>query len=494
MIAKRIATGCLAASLVIGPVERATAGGNDIVGGIVGGIIGGVIVNEANRKRSKKVYRRATVSSATREANREVQVALNYFGYPAGTPDGALGRRSQAAISQYQAQLGYPPTGQLTEYERMILTTAYHRAVAGGPTTAQTIATHPLGVRGLLIAQRDEMAGVPSTPTVAPAPSVPVLAVPAPTTEQPTLPVLAPEVPAEPEMAGTGGATLPSFMGGDTTQASLASHCNKISLLTNTNGGFTTVANMTDPTFALGEQFCLARTYAIAAGEEAASAVQGFTPAQIAEQCKAFGPAMHDQVNALSLQARDDVLKSTGGFILASGMSPAQLSATARICLSVGYRTDDMGVAIGSALLLTALGEKGYAELLGHHLSQGFGAGTRPELAIEWYEMGVDATAMGATPVFAPGQPERTELIRRAAYTLGGRAGELEPLAPTDPVPASLPSFAAIEPVAEPETAVAPLPEATVEAAAAEAPAKRPITPFGALVTATMAPFALLQN
>ncbi len=100
-------------------------------------------------------------------------------------------------------------------------------------------------------------------------------------------------------------------------------------------------------------------------------------------------------------------------------MSPAQLSGTARICLSVGYRTDDMDVALGSALLLAALGERAYGELMGHHLAQGIGTAKRPDLALAWYQMGLDAVEEGGRPVFAPGQPERQALIRKAAYQAG---------------------------------------------------------------------------
>ncbi len=225
-------------------------------------------------------------------------------------------------------------------------------------------------------------------------------------------------------------------MGGG-AQASLASHCNTVSLLTNSNGGFTTLASMSDAGFALNEQFCLARTYAIAKGEELAGKVQGFTPQQIAAQCGGFGPAMKDHVAALSLKSQEEVLKDVGGFVLKSGMSPAQLSGTAKICLSVGYRTDNLDVAIGSALLLAVLGEGAYGELMGHHLAQGFGASRRPDLALAWYEMGLDAVSSGSEAVFAPGQPERNDLIRKAAFTLtgntaldtgGASAGEVKPL------------------------------------------------------------------
>ncbi|MDZ7884407.1 MAG: hypothetical protein U5N53_16620 [Mycobacterium sp.] len=127
---------------------------------------------------------------------------------------------------------------------------------------------------------------------------------------------------------------------------------------------------MTDPAFALSEQFCMARTYAMALSEDLASQVAGFTPAQIArKQCAGFGPVLADHVAALSLRTRDEVLSGVQSFVLTSGMAPAQMAGTAKICLGVGYTTDAMEVAVGSALVLTALGETGYAELLGHHLS-----------------------------------------------------------------------------------------------------------------------------
>jgi hypothetical protein len=237
---------------------------------------------------------------------------------------------------------------------------------------------------------------------------------------------------------------LPNFMGAG-TQASLASHCNTVSLITNTNGGFTTLASMSDPNVAINEQFCLARTYAIAKSEELVSQIQGFTPDQIAQQCEGFGPAMKDYVSSLSLKPRDAVVADVSSFILTTGMSPAQLAGTARICMGVGYRTDNMDVAVGSALLLYAMGEGVYGELMGHHLSQGFGPAKRVDMATSWYDAGLAAVDAGAAAVFVPGQPERTELIRAAAQrmTNGGAAGNLP-----QPQPASstgLPTFSISE-------------------------------------------------
>ena len=416
--------------------------GDALVGGIIGGVIGGAIVNERNKKRTvtRKVYRQPAYS-AERAENREVQTALNYFGFPAGTPDGVLGRRSRTAVSQYQGTLGYPPTGYLSEYEKSFLLSSYNRALVGGAVTNQQIAS--VGTRGLLLQYRDQAAGVtpqnnlaaaPAPQVVAPQPAPVIVATPAPA-PAPAAPLataalLATPTPNEPATA------LPNFLGGG-SGLSLASHCNTVSLLTNTNGGFTQLASMSDPNVVLNEQFCLARTYAIAAGEEMAAGVQGVGTDQIAAQCKSFGPVMKDHVAALSLKSSNEVLQGVSGFILTTGMAPQQLAATAKICLSVGYRTDDMDVAIGSGLLLTALGERVYGELLGHHLSQGFGATQRTDLAGQWYSMAIQALDSGQPAVFAPGQPERTELIRTAASGgVGGGAGTMSaPLQPASALP-----------------------------------------------------------
>jgi len=427
---KVIATSALVASMSLAPIgpmaTPAHADGKDVVAGlIIGGIIGGIIANENKKKKSVKSTKAKgpSMSAEQREANREVQTSLNYFGYNVGTPDGSIGPKSRAAIKNYQAFLGYPATGELSERERTILVTSYHRAVAGGPVIAGVVSGSVLGLNAVLIAQRDEMAGiapvvVAAAPAVAPPGSVAAKAAAAIPTLLPQEPVLEVLVVAEP--------VLPSFMNPSGAKGSLAAECNQISLTTNTNGGFTTAEGMLDANFALAEQFCLARTYAMANSEDLAQKVAGFTPDQIAGQCAAFGPVLKDHVAALSMKPAGDVLTGVQGFIATSGMTPVQLSGTAKVCLGVGYTRDAMDVAIGSALLLTAMGETGYAEFLGHHLSQGFGATERPDLAMGWYDISLDAMGQGGT-IVAPGMEGRDTLIRKASYTINGRAAELTP-------------------------------------------------------------------
>jgi len=459
MVTKQILMVSLAVTVAL-PASRAAADFKDgLVGGLVGGAVSGIIVNESAKARERKrttVTRtaptrtyRAPSNSVARQQVREEQSALNYFGFPAGTPDGVRGRNTRSATSQFQAHTGYPATGYLADYERQFLISSYYRAQSSGAATAQLIAQRGMGTRGLLHAYRDEAASVP---TYAATQAQTFQQQPRQQVQAAQSPVMAavPEsarVPEEPERVleakekTSQGNALPNFMASGGDGPSLASHCNQVSLVTNSNGGFVTAASLSDARFALNEQFCVARTYAIAEGETMASSLKGVTAGQLEEQCRAFGPAMRDHVAAVSLSKRDEVISNVRGFVLQSGQSPTQLAGTAKVCLSVGYRIDDMNVALGSALLLTALGEEPYGELVGHHLNEGFGTTRRPDLALTWYEPAVTAVENGAEAVFAPGNDGRNALIRKAAFGTGDATLRSQPET-VQPAAAGLPTFA----------------------------------------------------
>ena len=515
---KALATSALVASMSFAPVSPlvrpALADGGDVIAGlIVGGIIGAAINEESKKKKkrststkSKSKSSKSSVSSETRAANVEVQEALNFFGWSVGTADGSIGPKSRAAISDYQIFIGHGATGQLTDQERTILVTAHARAKAGGAAISEIVSSSVYGIRGVVLAQRDEMetgskvatsipgaaaggvvgaaaagAIVPEPPAPAPviAPIAPITAAappvapaPAPVVAAPAPMPAVPTVEPEPEEEVAAAPSLPSFMDTNGGKGSLSAACNSVALAAGTAGGYVTAETMTDANVALAEQFCLTRASAIATGDGLASKVAGFSADQIAQQCAGFGPVMKDHVAALSMRPADEVLAGVEAFVLNSGQSPAQLAGTAKVCLGVGYKTDQMDVAIASALMLTAMGETGYAELLGHHLAQGYGATQRPDLAMTWYEMAI-GTLDGGSDVFMPGMPGRDDLIRKASYTIAGRAWELAPQPKVEE--ASLPGFsvpseapeadvaaapAEVAPVAPASVAVAPAPEA----------------------------------
>lgn len=165
----------------------AASANNDVFGAIVGGMIGAAIANGGQQSTTTRRSGGSGVSSAQREENKRIQMALNYFGYPAGTPDGVLGNMSRSAISSYQACLGYPITGQLSPFEKDFLLTSYGRGQAGGQQTLIAVSRMPNGYCGLLQAYRDEMARPIQPVVVAPTVVAPAPQVIAPTTVAPTV-------------------------------------------------------------------------------------------------------------------------------------------------------------------------------------------------------------------------------------------------------------------------------------------------------------------
>ena len=535
----RIYKQLVAASVVIATANPVLADGGDLVGGLIGGMIGAAIINgQQQQQRGTQTVRRAqpSMSAEERARNVEVQTALNHFAFPVGRPDGVLGRRSRAAIGEYQALLAFPATGNLTEMERQILVTSYQRALIGGPQVTKVVSSSPVGLRGLLLAQRDEMLGMGQgmmaqgdyggmPPEIAEAVdeiarnsgiegaqlvqragfvqladmngdgrsdylldtsvtgsgfwcsgqdcavrvfvSTPdgyrrndfQLADPTPAAfdcsgavcrigeqtqlaAQPVAPA-APEAEAGTVMAGataSGEATtgaLPSFAAAIAPPVvSFAGYCANVAQVTAGKGGMVqTVAAMNDPAQALGEQFCQVAAAAREDGVALMQQVQGFTPEQIAEQCKGFAAALADKLPMTEANARDTALANMQTWLVNAGMPQDQLVGTARICLSVGYVSDDAAMALSSALVLAGTGNMVYGEIVGHHLASGVGIGRSPERALEWFDGAVAARRAGQMPVFLQDQADRMTLIERAAAAVAGKASA-PPLLPLA-VPAS---------------------------------------------------------
>lgn len=530
-------SGVAAVSLIVAVTmsHARPAEADAFLGALVGGFLGAAAGSQP-RQRVRTTQPRTTqtrraqpsqAAAAQRQANRDLQTALNFFGFNVGAADGAIGPRSRAGISQYQAYLGLASTGQITEFERSVLITAWNRAQAGGPQVTQVTARHRDGMRGMLEAVRDEMAGGPPRRSGGGAYGLPaqvadgvdeIAASSEPTAEQlvqragfiqladlngdgrtdyildtsvtgsafwcsqdvctvlvyvstpdgymrndfrargvtPAMfdclrgvcdlyqddDVTTMTAAAQPAPAAPDAPALPSFFGGAAGQTvAVSSHCNRVALVTSASGGFVTLATLDDPLFALNEQFCLARSYAIAEGESLAEQVPGATPQVIADQCGALAPLLQEHVSALSLRPPSEVGRGVAQFILSSGMAPTELAATARICLSSGYVTESMPVVLGSALLLHALGETGYGELAGHHLLQGFGLPAHEDLALAWFSVALPAQT-GEHPVgFNPGPAARPALIRAALTMLGDDAPPAPAAVPVTTEGAVLPLF-----------------------------------------------------
>jgi peptidoglycan hydrolase-like protein with peptidoglycan-binding domain len=433
MFAKFLTSASLAAALALAPAERAEADAAEFIGGaIIGGVLGHALSQGNRTTRTTRVVRPGIPAT---QQGRETQTALNYFGFNAGTVDGQVGPGTRAAIERFQRAMNYPVNGrEFPSYQFDYLMDAYYWAQTGG--AAQT----RLAGQPLLFAYRDSLQGrsLPATAPIQPAPQAPATTVivnpqgaPAPQQPAPTVTVNAAPTPENPP------ATVPNLFANSAPTASLANTCNGVMLQTSTNGGYVTTASMTDPRFALSEQFCVARTYAMAQGEDLMQNIVGLTRDQIVEQCGTFTSMLGAEIDRVSLVGEAELVPEMREFAVGTGIPPADLAATARVCLAVGYAQDNMRMAVGSALVLVAMGEPSYGELLGHHLRQGFGTTVRPDLALAWYDASLGAVEQGATPAFMPGQPERIQVLRQATMRLQG--DQADAAAPT-PVPAAQPA------------------------------------------------------
>lgn len=451
MIFRRLTTTTLCAALLTTPALRAQADAGDFIGGaILGAIVGSAVQGSQGNRGSSGGGSRPGIPAT--QVGRDTQTALNYFGFNAGVVDGQIGGGTRQAIERYQATMGYPVNGRdYPNYQYDQLMQAYYWAINGG--SAQT----GLSGQPLLIAYRNNGGAIAPQPQPQPQPQVVVQSPPQtiivtpPASETPATTVV-----ASGETSGDGTPSVPNLFGGASLAPSLATFCNQVSLQTSSNGGYTTLANMSDADSALGEQLCLARSYAMAQGDELMANLQGISQDQIASQCATFTQAMGSQIDALSLNPYAQVEADMRAFALGTGIAPADLSATSKVCLAVGYRTDDMRMAVGSGLMLVALGETAYGEFLGHHLSQGFGASERTDLAVQWYQASLSALDGGASDVIMPGQPDRREIVRAAVTQLSGsgdQTGLFVPQPAQSDAAAPQPATLVLTPVAEEEPA-----------------------------------------
>lgn len=409
----------LSATLAISAPARVSADAGDIIKGlgaaaIICGMTNCLGSRPSQAQPQPQQPSRTTTSQPVRRAppvaDQTVmrdQNALNYFGFPAGSADGRMGNNTRNAIRDYQDYMGYSATGQLSNYERQALHTAYDRVQAGGGAAYPDVVAAE-GSRGLIKAfaaeQRGERYQPFNTAAQAPQPQF------QPPQQQQLMPTPAPQTNQPGSVSG-----LPSF-GLAPSARSMAGHCQSVDLLTQANGGTMRPDTITNADQALDEQFCAARGYAMSRAQQLLTQVEGMTDADLQNQCKGLVQTMAPMTAKVATSpAADTVVTQAASFAAGLGAPRDQLVNIGEICMGIGYQTDDADVVLASTMLLIGAGGQPYAETYGHHLRQGFGLSSDPALGTAWYRQGLGALDAGQAPVFLPAQGAQRAAVIRAA-------------------------------------------------------------------------------
>ena len=465
---KYIGVAALAATMTTFGVERANA---DLHGAVGAAIIlcGTGIANCGGNKQRRTTRQRQSsgISAAQRQQNRDVQSALNAFNFPVGTVDGALGRRSRAAISNYQAYMGWGATGYLDDHQRNTLVDSWNKLQYGGGAAYPNMMARE-GARGLLRTalnpnypaqygdnvqggygqQQPQYAGNGNNqqhwnnngqqqlghngqqqfgnngafqqPLQDPNKVFD-------NTQQASLGNQGQLIDQ-----GNSGAVQPlkklaplSLKGSE--PVSIAARCELVDLTTQAKGVIVP-SNMTDPNQALSEKFCDARNFSIRTSQYVMSQVS-VSEGEMAGTCGQIQQAMETEMPRLSTQGVADVLLAVGKVNTALGLDdPSTAEIYGQICLGMGYRQDNAKMALAGALILSSAGKTPYSELVGHHIREGFGVSANSAASKPWYESAVSALENGQQPAFEPSTTTERVMIIRKAIELGGLRAGLAPL------------------------------------------------------------------
>ena len=327
--------------------------------------------------------------------------------------------------------MGFNPDGYLDGYERDFLLGSHQRALSSSHVAPYNQVMATQGPSGLLRTYRNEQLGITTTtaqqqvapaPVPAPVPQPVAAPVPAPTPAPAPQPVTAPAPAPAPQQteqvpvtARSDTATLPSFTFGQTDR-SVNEHCNEINVLTAANGGVTTPGRVSDKEFALNEQFCLARTHAMAESSSITATIPNLTDAQIEQQCQGLAQVIAPQIDSLGTSRPDMVISDASAVLQGSGQPMAQLVSGGKVCLGVGYRTDDAQMALASAILLSAAGQLGYGEAVSHHMREGFGtAKADAQKSDAWMKLALDSVKSTAGAAVMGQSPDRVAVLEEAS-------------------------------------------------------------------------------
>ncbi len=398
----------------------------------LGNRVGDCVTGRANcnGKRRTVTTNRAPSSqvwSPARQQRASVQRALNDFGYPVGSPDGVYGGNTRRGMSQYQAGMGLPVTGQLNPWEEQALLQAHNSYTTGMHNSTYPGLYQSEGLRGLARAAMDpnyynnwranNNQGIPQNHGG----NEPVWVNNNPQQTQPTqnfgnAPRSVGFQDSDQGLAPIGqqAGLAPIGQIGE-VEASMQDHCDIVKLATQTNGGQILANSMTNPDQALSEQFCDARTFLMGRVQNVLGSSRA-TEEQLIASCEQIAGKMQPVMDALATKAPEAINAQASGISGSLGLtSPAQAAEYGEVCIGLGYRSNDADMALAGAVMLTGAGRTPYSEMVGHHVREGFGTAGNSQVATSWYNLGLDALANNEAPAVLPNQTiQRAAIIRSA--------------------------------------------------------------------------------
>lgn len=369
-------------ALTLGPAPEARAD-NDAVAGFIVGLGVGAIAGAAAQKNSQKkktttTSRKKTYAKSTSNAKRgdaQVQVALNYYNFEAGTPDGVFGPGTRAAVRRYQTYIGQPVTGDLTSAETTALLSAYARDTAGasdGLFAGNRTSTGNSQMSTLL-------ASLGSQGTNDLAPAMPATAV-ATTTEAAALPMAAAPTPD------------------DLCKAPLTAPAKG--------------PGAASPADTIVDSYCSAVGYAVQNSVTLSKAVQGFDPAVSGKQCADWLVANRAKLDSALAKEPEAAVADLAALVPgAAGAQKVAMRDSFSICQGIAQAAGNVQDARGFAALVASFGGAGYGELVAASDALGLGTAQSGKSANAWYLWTAEAVDGGGAKLITAADYDHVPLL-----------------------------------------------------------------------------------
>lgn len=398
--------GTLCLAVGAGSAPEARADTRDVIGGVILGIGIGAAINADKKKKKKKTQASSKSTStkkksATQRGDAQVQAALNYYGFNAGTPDGVFGPATRAAISRYQAALGEAQTGKLTPAQTSALLAAYGRdAARGAPGTVGAPAAGNGQMTTLLasLAVQDAVQGM--------------------------APAAAGTTAVQTEMAGPRPAALC-----ETDGAAQSSEAETI----------------------VGS-YCSALGFAVNRSLELTARLPAFDPALSARQCDDWLAANSAAVTGALAQPAEAAVTALAALSPAADeVQRAALRDSFTICHGIAEAGAKPEAARSYAALVAATGGGGYGELVAAGAALGLGAAQSGEQAADWYLWTAEALDGGSIDLIETVDYDHVPLLLALAESARANGQTWQAVLTTRAAPKAapaLPGLPAVQPAA----------------------------------------------